>query len=254
VSKSNHGRKGVAVSLVLCAALGACSAASPGAEFNDPYENLNRQVHEFNKAVDSAILRPAGRATAQLPAGLTAPVINFSDNASLPGMIVNGALQADVEGVATNTFRFLINSSVGVLGLVDVAGTIGLREKSTDFGQTLAVWGVPEGAFLELPGFGPSNERDAVGIVVDFLIDPLETVGLQAQKDYGTPTWVGEQVIERGMIGDTIDSVLYESADSYAQTRLIYLQNRRFELGQGAGGGNVAYDDAYYFDPYEDQQ
>lgn len=253
VSTKNSGRHGAVKALILCTALGACSVAPPGTDFHDPYEGFNRQVHEFNKSVDRAVLRPASQLTAQLPPGLTVPVINFSDNAALPGMVVNGILQADVAGVATNTFRFLINSTVGVLGLVDVAGAIGLAEQSTDFGETLAVWGVPEGAYLELPGYGPSTERDAVAIVVDFLIDPLDQVGLAVQKEYGTATWVAEQIIERGMIGDTIDSVLYESADSYAQTRLFYLQNRRFELGQGQGGGTLEGDDSYYFDPYEDE-
>jgi phospholipid-binding lipoprotein MlaA len=147
--------------------------------------------------------------------------------------------------------RFVLNTTVGVLGLADPAGAIGLTEVETDFGETLAVWGAPEGAYLELPGFGPSTERDAAGRVVDFIIDPLDALGdvPDPVRDLSFPAKVAEQVIERGELGDTLDEILYESADSYAQARLIYLQNRRFELGEGP----TATDEDYYFNPYEDQ-
>ena len=222
--------------------LAACSVAPVGSDFNDPFEATNRQIHDFNKSIDSAILRPAGQIAAEAPVFITGPIVNFSDNVSLPGMVVNNVLQGDADGVITNTMRFLLNSTVGVLGLFDPAGAIGITEVSTDFGETLQVWGMPEGAYLELPLLGPSTERDAVGRVVDFVLDPLERVGLPAQIDYGTAARIGEKIIDRGAFGDTLDSVLYDSADSYAQARLIYLQNRRFELGEAAADA--------YIDPY----
>lgn len=212
----------------------ACSSPQPGADINDPYETTNRQIHAFNKTVDTALLRPAGRATSGLPDEVTIPVANFADNVGLPGMVLNGLFQGDIGGAATNTFRFLLNTTIGVGGLFDPAGQIGLHEESTDFGETLAVWGVQEGAYLELPVFGPSTERDAVGLIVDFALDPLQHVGTPAQLDYGPVARVADLAIGRGNLGDTIDDVLYESADSYAQLRLVYLQNRRFELGQEA--------------------
>jgi phospholipid-binding lipoprotein MlaA len=223
-------------------ALTACSVAPADGSVNDPYEATNRRIHAFNKSVDSAILRPAGQVAAAAPVFITEPIVNFSDNVSLPGMVVNGILQGNPDGAITNTVRFLLNSTVGVLGLFDPAGAIGIDEVKTDFGETLEVWGVPEGAYLETPFLGPSTERDALGQVVDFIIDPLDRVGLPAQIDYGTVARVGEIVIERGKFGDTLDSVLYDSADSYAQARLIYLQNRRFELGEAASDA--------YIDPY----
>lgn len=231
--------------------LSACAGQPPGATPGDPYEATNRQVHEFNKGLDEALLRPAGQVAGQLPAEIRVPIVNFSDNVALPGMVLNGLLQGDVEGAVTNTLRFLINSTWGILGIADPASDLGFAERDTDFGETLAVWGVPEGAYVELPVLGPSTERDAVGRVVDFIIDPLDSVGTPAMRDYGTAARVGELVIERGVFGETFDSVLYDSADSYAQTRLIYLQNRRFELGTT---GDDAYLDPYadpYVDPYE---
>jgi len=225
-------RRPAALVLAATLALGACTAPQPGAEFNDPYEPLNRQVHAINKGLDTVALRPAGQiATAAGPETLRW-AINFSDNASLPGMALNKALQGDIEGMAVNSMRFIVNTTLGFAGLNDIASDLGLEEQSTDFGQTLAVWGVPEGAYLELPLLGPSTERDAVGEVVDILLNPLEHWGTPVQLEYGTIARVGEIVIERGQFGGTIDSILYDSADSYAQARLLYLQNRRFELGE----------------------
>lgn len=226
----------------------ACVAAPEGQDVFDPYEDFNRDVHAFNTALDQAVLRDAGQVAEALPEELTRPVMNFSNNVSLPGMVVNGLLQGDVPGAATNIMRFLINSTVGVLGLADPAGVIGLEEQDTDFGETLAVWGVPEGAYLELPLFGPSTQRDAVGRIVDIALDPLDRLGVPAFDDYGTATRIAEQVIERGQLGSTLDDILYGSADGYAQARLIFLQNRRFELGQT--GAETA--DTDFVDPFED--
>lgn len=210
----------------------ACTAPTPGAEFNDPFEDNNRAVHAFNKGLDRTVLRPAAQVANAVPEEFTIPVVNFADNVGLPGMVANGLLQGDIGGSATNTMRFVINTTIGIGGLFDPAGVIGLTEETTDFGETLAVWGVPEGAFVELPVFGPSTERDAVGTFVDIIFDPLQSVGTPKQLDYGTGTRLAGLAIARGTFMDTFDSVLYESADSYAQARLIYLQNRRFELGE----------------------
>jgi len=183
-------------------------------------------------------LRPAGQVATVVPEEITTPVANFADNVGLPGMIANGLLQADIGGAGTNTMRFLLNTTIGIGGLFDPAGAIGLTEESTDFGESLAVWGVPEGAYVELPVFGPSTERDAVGTIVDLVFDPLQSVGTPAQLKYGTGTRVAGLAISRGTFMDTFDSVLYESADSYAQARLVYLQNRRFELGEAPTVGS----------------
>lgn len=245
-----------ALALAGLAVLAACSVAPPGVEIHDPFEAQNRAVHAFNKDIDRALVRPVSQVAAAAPVELTVPVVNFSDNVALPGMVLNGLLQGDIGGAATNAFRFALNTTVGVLGLADPASVIGLEEVETDFGETLAVWGVPEGAYLELPLIGPSTERDAVGRLVDAVIDPLERFGTPAQVDYGRGAWVAEQVIERGQFGDTVDSVLYESADSYVQSRLLYLQNRRFELGEGTEAGTSGtFVDPFadpFADPYED--
>jgi phospholipid-binding lipoprotein MlaA len=218
--------------LIAIALLSACTAPQPGAEFNDPYEASNRAFYDISVTLDRIILRPAGQVAAALPMEITGPVSNFADNVGLPGMVANGFLQGDIAGMGTNTMRFLINTTIGIGGLFDPAGAIGLAEESTDFGETLTVWGVPEGAYLVLPLFGPSTERDAVGTLVDLLIDPLQSVGTVAQIDFATGAKIADRAISRGAFMDTIDGILYESADSYAVARLAYLQNRRFELGE----------------------
>ena len=229
----------VAGAVGMAVGLGGCASAPPGAEFHDPFEATNRKGHEFNRNLDQVAVRPAGLGTSTFEEGSFDWVVNFSDNASLPGKIVNNVLQGDAEGASTNTMRFVVNTILGLGGLVDWAGEFGLYEADTDFGATLAHYGVPEGAYLELPFIGPSTQRDAVGEIVDILIDPLDEVGTLTQRRYALPAKVGEIIVERGDLGGTYDSILHESADSYAQTRLLYLQNRRYELGQAAGGAAV---------------
>jgi phospholipid-binding lipoprotein MlaA len=224
--------------------MSGCSPAPVGVEIWDPYEARNRRVHEFNVGFDRDLLRPVAVTVAKAPDFTTRPVSNFADNVGLPGMVVNGLLQGDIGGAATNTMRFLINSTIGIAGLLDPAGVIGLTEESTDFGETLAVWGVPEGAYLELPVRGPSTERDAVGKIVDLFIDPLKYYGSDKLTAYAAGATVADTVIDRGRFAQTIDSLLYDSADGYAQARLLYLQNRRFQLGEAAGDT--------YVDPYAD--
>jgi phospholipid-binding lipoprotein MlaA len=251
------------LSALACAAvlLSGCSTARPGTEINDPYEPVNRQVHAFNKGFDQAILDPAGEAVSYLPDIIKDGIVNFSDNAGLPNAAANSLLQGDVKGTVRNSLRFILNTTVGVLGFFDPAGRIGVVESDADFGETLAVWGIAEGAYLELPGLGPSTERDAVGIVVDFFFDPLQMFGVQPPLndttsellETDTIAQVGEIIVERGKFDDTFDSV-WESADSYAQLRLIYLQNRRYELSRTGPQAAGPADEDYYFDPYEDQQ
>jgi len=198
----------------------------------DPYEQQNRKVHRFNVGLDRAILRPAGNGyVSVVPQPVQTGVGNLGSNLSEPSSFVNHVLQADMEGAGTNFFRFLLNSTLGIAGVFDVASAMGIPEDESDFGETLHVWGAPEGAYVELPALGPSNERDATGKVVDLFTDPLSYVLPKPEKYLGTAARAADAVGSRGRFADTVDSVLYDSADSYAQARLFYLQNRRFELG-----------------------
>ena len=241
-----------ALGLVLI--LSACASAPPG-EIADPYEPMNRQVHAFNKGLDARVVRPiarmAGKDDADTPAAAPAQgagpvelIGNFGSNLALPGKVVNHLLQGRPEPAVRNTFRFMVNTTLGFGGLLDPATTdFALPEVDTDFGETLHVWGVPAGAYLELPVLGPSTERDFAGKVVDFvLINPLDNVLTDEQKLAGRAARIVSKAGERARFGSTVDSVLHESADSYAQTRLLYMQHRRYELKEE---GDV-------IDPYAD--
>ncbi|MEE4188422.1 MAG: VacJ family lipoprotein [Roseobacter sp.] len=217
---------------------------------NDPYEAQNRSIHAFNKGLDKNLVRPVSKGyAAVVPPEIRDTVNNFSDNLSMPGIAINSLLQGDLRGVGVATTRFVMNSTLGLAGFFDPATDLNVPQHDTDFGETLAVWGFGEGAYIEMPIFGPSTQRDAVGFVTDIFTNPLTFVTINTSPEqYIPPTArAGSWLNDRDRLGTAIDSVLYESADSYAQSRSIYLQNRRFEL---EGSSPEAEDP--YLDPYDD--
>ncbi|MDP4033122.1 MAG: VacJ family lipoprotein [Pseudorhodobacter sp.] len=224
--------------------LSACAAPPPPATFNDPEEARNREIHAFNLALDKALVRPASDAYGSiLPAPVQQGVANFSANLDIPGEVVNQLLQGRPHYAIENTFRFAVNTVIGLGGLFDPATAIGVHGKRTDFGETLHVWGAGEGVYVELPVLGPSTERDAVGKLVDIVMNPVSLLLPSPEKYYVTVAKIGSKIGDRHRYSKTVDSILYDSADGYAQARLLYLQSRRFELGQA-----VAAED--FEDPY----
>lgn len=240
--------------LALVAGCAAPPDLGPADPFSDPYEAPNRRIHEFNKRVDQTIVRPlAGSGGDGIGRPVRRGIVNLADNLDTPRRIVNNLLQGRVQNAGHNAFRLAINTVVGVGGLFDPATSIGLESRDTDFGETLHVWGTPEGAYLSVPFLGPSTERDTVGDIVDIALNPLRwTLPVEARQAAGAIRLAGKAA-ERGEFAGAIDDVLYDSADSYAQTRLIYLQNRRFELARNAGRGGAPAADAY-IDPYADPE
>jgi len=231
----------VLVSILAAGLLSACGHSPVASGINDPFEASNRQAHDFNVALSGAVSGLAGEGDGDGPVLTVAA--NFAGNLGLPNKILNSLLQGRLEPAVMNTLRLVVNTTFGVGGLFDAAGTsFGLPEHTTDFGETLYVWGVGEGAYLELPIIGPSTERDAVGKVVDFFIDPLGSV--LTVREHNTVRLIRGAGNTAGRLryAGSVNSLLAGSADSYAQARLIYLQNRRFALG--------ATSDADVFDPY----
>lgn len=242
-------RARIAAALAAVAAAAACSA--PGASgIDDPGEAQNREVHDFNRAVDRTLFKPAsGAYGGVVPEPARQGLANFAGNLDLPSDVVNDVLQGRIGKAVENTLRFAINTTIGLGGLFDPARAMGVEGDPTDFGETLHVWGVPEGAYDELPVLGPSTDRDTVGWVMDVALNPIRLVlpgnGWAVTAGASAASTLGD----RYRFSGTYDSILYDSADSYAQARLLYLQNRRFELGQSAGTDGT--DDAFV-DPYED--
>lgn len=232
------------VALVGLMALAGCARPVAQSGMNDPFEKENRSNHAFNVALDQKILKPlssGGDGRGPLMQG----VRHFADNLDVPGDIVNNVLQLRLGTAVSNTLRFAVNTTVGVGGIFDPATAIGLKQDETDFGETLYVWGVDEGHYMELPVLGPSTARDTLGQVVDYVINPVR-IFVKAPESYvATAAGIVGKAGSRARHSDTVDSVLYGSADSYAQARLLYLQNRRYELGQTLS-------DDSFIDPYED--
>jgi phospholipid-binding lipoprotein MlaA len=125
-----------------------------------------------------------------------------------------------------------VNSTIGIAGLFDPASKMGAAVKETDFGETLNIWGMGEGAYVELPLYGPSTQRDAVGTVVDIVFDPTRLIIPKEKRWIDTFAQIAARIGDRGRYSETVDSILYDSADGYAQARLLYLENRRHALGQ----------------------
>lgn len=241
----------------LAAGLAGCGPAPIESGINDPFEAHNRQVHSLNKRVDRALLGPGSQAYGTaVPEPVRQGVQNVASNLDMPRMVVNDILQGRVEDAVANSFRFAVNSTFGLAGLLDPATDMGLNARDTDFGETLHVWGLREGRYLELPLLGPSTERDAAGKVADFALNPLRYAAPTAERNAITGLSVFSRFGDRYRFSGTVESILYESADSYAQARVLYLQNRRFQLGGTEGTGNDIYADPYseaadpYADPY----
>lgn len=233
--------------------LSACGPAPVASGINDPNEAANRRVHEFNKAVDTALFRSGAEGGEAIPAPVRRAFGNVGGNLDMPRMVVNDLLQGNVDDAIHNGFRFLVNTTFGLGGLLDPATDMGLDARTTDFGETLHVWGAREGAYVELPFLGPSTERDTAGAIVDQALNPLRFALPDREFRAATALRFAARLNDRAAFATTIESVLYDSADSYAQARLLYLQNRRFKLGgpAGASAGDDPLSDPF-FDPYDD--
>lgn len=218
------------IGVALLASLGACASGQnlgPD-EVYDPFEEGNRAIHEFNKMLDAAVVGPVASVYGNVvPEDLRTAVENTARNIGEPNAFVNHMLQGDGDSASNTLTRFLVNSTVGIGGLFDPAADMGIFQEPTDFGETLAAWGVGEGAYLELPILGPSTVRDTVGIAVDLAIDPLNYVVTREQAYYLLALRGVNLIGKRNTYDDLITVLLYESADSYAAQRLSYMQNKR---------------------------
>ena len=227
--------------IIVFTILGACSAPLEDG-ISDPFEASNRQVHEINKSLDKNIVRPVavlyGDGT---PVKLQSAVNNIAMNFSLPSNSINYILQGEIKNASNSSIKFLVNSTLGVIGIYDASSQLGIKSEKTDFGETMAKWGIGEGPYLDILVLGPSNQRDGIGRMVDIVFDPVGLIGA-GPKGVATVTSLAFGLSARSQFRESIDSILYQSADSYAQSRLFFLQNRRYELGTNQ---TVPYIDPY---------
>jgi phospholipid-binding lipoprotein MlaA len=199
----------------------------------DPLEPMNRQIFDFNMALDEAILQPVARAYRNnVPEAAQRSVHNALGNLKSPLIFANDVLQGEPDRAAQTLIRFMINSGAGLGGLFDVvADTNGPRHHDEDFGQTLAVWGVGDGPYLMLPFYGPSNPRDTVGSAVEWFADPTDIAFRAQSVGYVSYGRTGAGIVDdRALLLDPIDDLKRNSLDFYAAVRSVYRQKRANDI------------------------
>lgn len=239
---------------LLTAAMIIVSSAPLGAQpsAGDPLESFNRGSFSFNLALDRYLLEPVAKGYRFVtPSFVRTGVTNFLYNLKTPVVVANDLLQGEPRRATESVGRFMFNTILGVGGLVDVGGLLGMPERHfEDFGQTLAVYGVGSGPYIMVPLLGPSNPRDLVGTVVDFAFDPLTFIA---------PTSVslgrrGASIVSfREANIETIDELQRTSLDFYAATRTLAQQLRDTEIRNGAAAPlEDIYDESIFDEDIDD--
>ena len=204
---------------------------------NDCFEKVNRGIFAFNQALDKTIFEPVAKGYRYIPSPIRGGASNAFTNLSNLITVPNNLLQGDIKTAGVNTARFVINTTVGILGIFDPAAALGFeKEEKEDYGQTLGRWGVGPGCYVVLPIFGPSTARDAVGTVANFVGgDPWfnvtvvnDTTYFNEADYYGTRVTSGIDFRAKNI--DSFDSLEKNSIDFYASIRSLYLQDRQQKI------------------------
>jgi phospholipid-binding lipoprotein MlaA len=218
--------------LTVIAVLGTGCATPGRTTGDDPWEGLNRGVYKFNDTVDRATLKPVAKGYRKItPRWFRAGVGNFFANLSYPVTFVNQFLQGKPKLGLQDTGRFVVNSTLGIGGVLDVATKMGLVANDEDFGQTLAVWGVGSGPYLTLPFFGPSTLRDAPSKAVDYFLGPLTYIDtIPWEAEWGMR---GLDLVHSRSELLSLDPTLQSTFDPYAFMRDAFVQQREYVIFDG---------------------
>ncbi len=211
----------------------------------DPLEGLNRGVYKFNDVADKAIIKPVATAyKAITPSPIRTGFNNFFSNLGSLTTVLNDLLQLKLASAFTDAGRFVINSTFGIAGFIDVAGMDKIQNHKEDFGQTLGFWGVGNGAYLVLPLLGPSSLRDATGLAFDtFTTDPIQYTRNIGQIRLSNQLRAAQFLDKRTELLTATDLVDEASLDPYAFTRDAYLQKRASLVQDGSAPSGSAKDD-----------
>jgi len=215
---------------ILFSLIGCAQVPVEKQDEKDPLQAINRPVYDFNMDVlDAYVLRPAAVGYVTItPQPVRRGLVNFTENIGEPVDSINAALQGKTGNAGISIARFLVNSTVGLFGIFDVATEIGLSQVDEDFGQTLGVWGAENGAYLMLPGYGPSTVRNISGDVVDGFAIPSIALSLpQTLLRYTI------QGLEARASLFPQEALLNEALDPYIFVKEIYLQRQQYELYDG---------------------
>jgi phospholipid-binding lipoprotein MlaA len=213
------------------------SSAQPAEDDgNDPLEPLNRAIFAFNEAFLDIILGPVSQVyEAVLPALVREGIRNILNNLATPVVLANDILQGEPQRAMETLGRAVVNSTIGMGGMIDIGAELGVKRHNEDFGQTLGVWGVGEMFYVVLPILGPSNPRDAVGkLLVDGYFDPLGLWFSNTDRDVEKWTRTGIKGIdEYSNVRDDLEQIKKTSIDYYAAIRSLYRQKRAAEISNG---------------------
>ncbi|WP_114088769.1 VacJ family lipoprotein [Thalassospira profundimaris] len=237
--------------------LAACASTQPAQDQTDfdPIEPVNRVVHNVNGAVDFLILYPAAMWYGDIaPQPVKNSVRSFANNLGEPINAINALFQGDPDQAAASFQRFIVNSTIGLLGFNDVATEFGIPYRDEDFGQTLGHYGVGAGPYIVLPLFGPSNLRDTTGMVTDYLMNPF-TYGADNSDKVAAAYYGGTvagAVDFRYRNNDNLEQLKQTSLDYYAALRSLYRQHRNSVIRNGGpvmnDGQNNAMNASFDFD------
>ncbi len=219
-------------------------------EIKDCFEKVNRGIFAFNQAIDGLIFEPLAKGYLYLPSPIRSGTSNFVGNLSTLLTIPNNVLQGDFGIAGKNTLRFVVNSTVGIVGLFDPASAIGLNSyEKEDFGQTLGSWGVGEGCYVVLPVLGPSTARDAIGSLGNYMggdawynVTVRNDTHYFSDFDYYATKGAGGVDFRAKNFGD-INNLEENSIDFYASVKSLYLQDRRKRI-LNASGATQTQDDS----------
>jgi phospholipid-binding lipoprotein MlaA len=227
-------KTGIIAAALFCSILAtACStpqnAGDRSAEMldSDPLEPLNRGIFQFNYAMDTVLLKPVSQGySAVMPERGKTMVSNFVSNIKEPVTFFNSVLQADPRNSFSTLWRFMINSTFGIGGLFDVATSLGLKNRDTGFGDTLAIYGADAGPYIVIPIIGPSNVRDGFGRLGDLVMDPVSYTDNAIFYSI-----VGVKTIDmRYHNTKLLNSIYGSSLDPYSTMRSGYIQHRAAEV------------------------
>ena len=218
-----------ALSLAVMTLLG-CAAAPAQKDPRDPWERMNRTTYKFNDKLDKAVLRPVAHGYKKVtPSFVRTGISNFLDNLNYPIVIVNDLLQAKFLTAGRDTGRLLMNTTLGIGGLLDPASPAGLQKNVNDFGLTLGTWGVHKGPYFVIPFLGPSDVRDGLGRIPDSYASPQNWIGDNAVH---YSIWAVSLLDARYRL-ISVEGALDSAYDPYLFMKNAYLQRRDYQLSGG---------------------
>lgn len=239
----------------LLLALGGCAThpAAPKDQRSpaDPWEPLNRQIHGFNDGLDKVTFKPVAKAYEfVIPQFMRTGVTNFSRNLRTPLNMVANLLQGKFKNTFTETGRLVINTTIGIGGLFDIATDAGIERKSEDFGEAFGYWGIPDGPYVVVPFLGPRTLRDAVAIPLNLFLDPLWHYDNAPVRDR---VYVLRLIDVRQRLFAAED-LIKDSPDKYVTIRESYLQNRLYLIYDGFPPEQDPYEDLEDFEDFEEPE